>query len=439
MTVTQLSPFIYWGEIPDEWQFVSIKYGFGLIGSGTTPPTGKEEYFEGTIPWVTTSELRENFITSTSQSLSKSALEKFSALKLFPKGTVLIAMYGATIGRVAMLDISACVNQAVCAMAEPIRFEPRYIFYALQASRDYLLSLASGGGQPNLNAEKIKEHEIPCPSLVEQRSIAQYLERQTAKIDTLITAKQHLLELLAEKRHALINHAVTRGLNPDVPMCDSEIEWLGIIPEHWTVEPLKYHLSEIEQGWSPQSDTFPANEDEWGVLKVGAVNGWEFNPNENKRVPTEFEIPLEYEIKPGDVLVSRANTTELVGSASLVEQVRPRLLLCDKLYRPKIQSNRLLPDYLVYYLRSVAGRFVFERDATGASGSMQNISQEILANLWILIPPVGEQYEIVAHIKDRHTHLGNLEIAARRTVELLQERRIALISAAITGQIRVPA
>jgi restriction endonuclease S subunit len=247
VTVVQLDSASYWGAIPNDWQFVPIKYGFGLIGSGTTPPTGKEEYFQGIIPWVTSSELRENLITSTVQTLSESALEEFSALKLFPKSTVLIAMYGATIGRVAMLDISACVNQAVCAMAKPIGFEPRYVFYALQASRDYLLSLASGGGQPNLNTEKITEHEIPCPSLSQQRSIAQYLNRQTAKIDTLITAKQNLLELLTEKRRALITHVVTRGLNPDAPLRNLEIEFIEKIPEHWEVINLKF-LGEVRTG-----------------------------------------------------------------------------------------------------------------------------------------------------------------------------------------------
>jgi type I restriction enzyme S subunit len=428
-----------WGELPKDWKLIPLKYGFDMTGSGTTPTTGKEAYFEGPTPWVTTSELRENIINATAQNLSKKALEDFSSLKIFPKGSVLIAMYGATIGRLAILGIPACVNQAVFAMAQPIFFEPRFVFYALQASRDYLLSLSSGGGQPNLNAEKIGNHEIPCPPAQEQRLICQYLDRQTAKIDALISAKQKLLTLLAEKRRALITHAVTCGINSDASFCTSGVEWLGNIPKHWNVELLKFHLSNIEQGWSPQSYSFPADEDEWGVLKVGAVNGWEFNPNENKCIPEDLEIPFEYEIKAGDILVSRANTTELVGSAALVRQVRPQLLLCDKLYRPRISSDRLLPEFLVFYLRSLAGRFLFERDATGASGSMQNISQEILANLWIPIPPIDEQRSIIGHIRARHADLEKLESATERVIELLKERRIALISSAVTGKIAIPA
>lgn len=437
MNGTQFYSADYWGEIPQDWQFIPIKYGFNLIGSGTTPPTGQEEYFGGSIPWVTTSELRENCITSTTQTVSELAVAEFSALKIFPKNTVLIAMYGATIGRVAILGVPACVNQAICALAEPICFEPQYVSYALQASRDYLLSLASGGGQPNLNAEKIKSHYIPCPSLSEQQAIANYLDHETVKIDKLISAKERLLDLLTEKRQSLITNVITCGLNPDVPMRDSGIEWIGNIPQHWEVEHLKYHIAKIEQGWSPQCDNFPADEDEWGVLKVGAVNAWEFNPDENKRLPTDLKPLTEYEIKPGDILISRANTTELVGSAALVDQVRSKLILCDKLYRLKMYGNRLYPEYLVFYLRSIAGRFEFERDATGASNSMQNISQEIVTNLWIPIPPIDEQNQIVDHIKANVLKLDNLTVAAKRTIELLQERRTALITAAVTGQISI--
>ena len=158
----------YWGRLPRDWHLIPIKYGFNLIGSGTTPPTGQEEYFGGGIPWVTTSELRETLVTETEKTVSELALREFSSLKLFPQGSILVAMYGATIGRIGILGIPACVNQAVCALALPIDFESRYIFYTLQASRDYFLSLASGGGQPNLNAEKIIAHRIPHPPLSEQ-------------------------------------------------------------------------------------------------------------------------------------------------------------------------------------------------------------------------------------------------------------------------------
>lgn len=313
-----------------------------------------------------------------------------------------------------------------------------YLFYSLWSTRSVLKYIKQTTGIQNLDAEEYLSQIVNIPSWSIQRQISDYLDHETAKIDALIAAKKRLLELLGEKRRSLITQTVTRGLKADVPMQDSGLSWIGKFPEHWSIEHLKYHLSKIEQGWSPQSDNFPADLDEWGVLKVGAVNGWEFNANENKRIPPELTIPIEYEIKPGDLLVSRANTTELVGSASLVKEVRPGLLLCDKLYRPILQSNRLIPEYLVFYLRSLTGRFEFERDATGASSSMQNISQGTLANLWIPIPPVEEQLSIITYIENQLLLLEKLEITTKKGISLLQERRTSLISAAVTGQLQIP-
>jgi len=121
---------------------------------------------------------------------------------------------------------------------------------------------------------------------------------------------------------------------------DSGVEWLGEIPAHWKTKRVKHCLKLIEQGWSPSCENRIAEDDEWGVLKVGCVNGAEFNPDENKALPADLEPCQELEIKPGDVLMSRANTRELLGSTSVIKSVRPRLLLCDKLYRLKVAATQ---------------------------------------------------------------------------------------------------
>ena len=209
---------VFENKLPSNWKLLPIKYGFDLIGSGTTPPTGQEDYYGDFMPWVTTSELRESVIKATEKCVSEFAIKEFTALKIYPPNTILFAMYGATIGRVGILGVNACVNQAVCALAKPTEFDHRFTYYSLQSARDYLLGLASGGGQPNLNAEKIINLKLPCPPLPEQRAIADYLDRETTRLDTLIAAKEHLLELLAEKRRSVITHVVTRGLNADAPL-----------------------------------------------------------------------------------------------------------------------------------------------------------------------------------------------------------------------------
>src|SRR5690606_21276924 len=128
--------------------------------------------------------------------------------------------------------------------------------------------------------------------------------------------------------------AVTKGLDPDAPMKDSGIEWLGEVPAHWSITRVKRIISSIDQGWSPQCEGFPAlDDDSWGVLKVGCVNGGVFNPMENKALPDSLRPEIELTIREGDLLISRANTRELVGRAAVAERNFPNLLLCDKLYR----------------------------------------------------------------------------------------------------------
>ncbi|HED53822.1 MAG TPA: restriction endonuclease subunit S [Phycisphaerales bacterium] len=197
------------GEIPEHWDVVPLKYGFRSISSGTTPATSKQEYYNGTIPWVTTSELRENIITDTKTKLTEEAIRDYSSLRTYPVGSVLFAMYGATIGRVAQLGIPATVNQAVCVFSHPTRFDPEFAILALRASRDYLVELATGGGQPNLNGENIANHPIACPSIDEQRAVVALVKHQTSSINQLANQLDASISLLRERRSSLITAAVT--------------------------------------------------------------------------------------------------------------------------------------------------------------------------------------------------------------------------------------
>ena len=188
-----------------------------------------------------------------------------------------------------------------------------------------------GSKMPRADWDFIGNVELPIPPLATQQRIAAYLDRETARIDALIAAKERLLALLAEKRRSLITHAVTRGLNPHAKLKDSGLPWLGLVPAGWEVKRLRFELTSIEQGWSPQCENRPAEADEWGVLKVGCVNGDEFNPDEQKALPPNVEPETRYEVTTDDILISRGNTLVLVGSASLVRTVRTQLLLCDLL------------------------------------------------------------------------------------------------------------
>lgn len=215
------------------------------------------------------------------------------------------------------------------------------------------------------------------------------------------------------------------------------------LPAHWQVRRLRFLTSRIEQGWSPQCENLPADVDTWGVMKVGCVNGHRFDSNENKALPWDMAPMEEYELCAGDVLVSRANTRELVGSAALVPPgVRNRLMLCDKLFRLR-PNDGIRPDFLVYVLRTPLARFHYERDATGASGSMQNIGQDTLKDVLVPVPSEEEQARIANFLDWKSGQIDALigkKVGLSCTLaglELLAEYRSALITAAVTGQIDV--
>jgi len=293
-----------------------------------------------------------------------------------------------------------------------------------------------GVSYPAINSSELVNITIPSIEYAEQVKIANFLDHETAKIDSLIAKQEKLIELLKEKRQAVISHVVTKGLNPDVNMKDSGVEWLGQVPEHWKCIKIKHITTTFEQGWSPQCDSRPAESHEYGVLKVGCVNGGSFRSSENKALPPELEPRLQYLIQKDDLLISRANTKELVGSASVVNGDYPNLILCDKLYRLRFSKN-VLPEMVSLYLSIGAVRKQIELGATGASHSMQNIGQDTIKELYYLLPPYEEALNILESIKQSNQKFDELTKKAESAIQLMQERRTALISSAVTGKINV--
>jgi len=196
------------GEIPAHWEVMKTTWLFS-IGSGTTPRSEDPAYYGGEVPWVTTSELRESVVVSTEKAVTEAALRDFPSLKVHPNGSVAVAMYGATIGRLGILGVAATVNQACCVFSNPRGIDAWFWFYWLQMRRSHLISLGYGGGQPNLSQELLRSIRVPTPSLPEQRAIAAFLDRETARIDALVAKVRDAIDRLKELRVALISSAVT--------------------------------------------------------------------------------------------------------------------------------------------------------------------------------------------------------------------------------------
>lgn len=316
----------------------------------------------------------------------------------------------------------------------------RFLFYVLTEDRFRQLgqsAMTGAGGLKRVPDLFTKNFAFPLPSLREQQRIVNFLDRETAQIDELIARQEHLIELLAEKRQAVITHAVTKGLDPTASTKPSGTPWLGDIPAHWSSTRVKFTLSRIEQGVSPQADAVPADSESWGVLKSGCVNGGTFVEDENKQLPIDFTIDPAIVVEVGDLLVSRASgSPKLVGSAARVRNLSCRLILSDKTFRFRVGSD-IDPDFLEWFLNSRPYREQVEGSISGAEGLANNISTAALKNIRCAIPPLDEQIEIATEVRRKTDALGLLERAARMTIQLLRERRSALISAAVTGKIDV--
>jgi type I restriction enzyme S subunit len=437
------------GSVPEHWDVLATRRVSRRITTGSTPLTSEEHYYEdGSVPWFGPGSFDDKIALSEPvKRLNVSAVND-GAARLFRIGATMVVTIGATLGKVSSLFAQGSCNQQITVVEfEERRVFPRYGTYQFKRLEGALRAVAPSATLPILARNDIAEISITLPPFAEQCAIAKFLDAETATLDTLVAKRQELIEKLKEKRSALISRTVTRGLpletaraaglNPNPKFKPSGIEWLGEIPEHWQVRRLKFYLVRMEQGWSPQCENIPALGEEWGVLKVGAVNGAEFNPTENKRLPEGEEILPEYEIRVGDFLISRANTRELLGGAAIVRTLESRLLLCDKLYRLKLKTEALSPDFLLFFIRSIAGHFEFEREATGASDSMQNISQSAVRNLWVTVPPAPEQ-RVIADFLDRETlKIDRMVAKVEEAIERLQEYRTALITAAVTGKIDV--
>ncbi|GCL52716.1 restriction modification system DNA specificity domain protein [Microcystis aeruginosa NIES-3806] len=417
------------GAIPEHWENWKISHAFQKIGSGTTPSTNRYDYYDGDVPWINTSELRENIITDTSVKITNKALLDNSVLNLYSPGTLLIAMYGATIGRLGILGITACTNQACCALANPILLDTKFVFYWLWMRRNELIILSSGGGQPNINQEKIRSIKIPAPPLPEQQKIAQFLDQETSKIDKLITKKERLIKLLKEKRTALISHAVTKGLNPDVPMKDSGVEWLGKIPEHWKVKRLKFLTRQIIDG-THFTPTYAVE----GVpfLRVTDIQESVINFEQVKLIPESEHKELIKRCNPekGDLLLSKNGTIGVPRIVDWNHKFSIFVSLC------LIKVRKLLSVHYSYYF-FLSHEIKSQMSYGTKTNTVMNLHLDKIREFIFTFPPLPEQQKI-AQFLDRETgKIDNLITKTRTSIDHLKEYRTALISAAVTGKIDV--
>lgn len=294
---------------------------------------------------------------------------------------------------------------------------------------------SQSAAQPGISVEVIENLSIPVPPGPEQEAIANYLDRETARIDGLIAEKERMLALLEEKHTALISRVVTRGLDPNAPLKPSGQEWLGEIPSHWEVRRIKFVTAWLDQGSSPIAANTPAGADELGVLKLSAVSKGRFIREENKALRGVDDDEQLLALRKGDVLITRGNTPELVADVACVPEDEPNLLLPDLIYRLRVKDEEILPEYLTAFLTTTVARVQIRRDARGSSGSMVKVSQGHVSDWMTPLPPLPEQREIVNYLRRAEARSRSMTGAVSSSLSLISERRSALITAAVTGQI----
>ncbi len=331
----------------------------------------------------------------------------------------------------------------VCSVCIPISTDgvnPHYYGYLVRqlAVTGFITSLSKGIRERSteFRFSEFSPLELALPPVDEQQTIAAFLDYETARIDRLIAQQQRLIELLKEKRQAVISHAVTKGLNPNAPMKNSGVEWLGQVPEHWAVMRLKHLIKSLESGCSVNAADVPAKEDELGVLKTSCVYTRRFRASENKTVVMEDFSRVKCPVRKGAIIISRMNTPELVGASALVDTDASNLFLPDRLWQTIFNDQfEVNPEFLAHFMTVEGFRNQISLSAEGASSSMQNIAKEDYLAINALLPLLEEQIEIVDYIKESEARFLRLEAQAMNAIELMKERRIALISAAVTGKI----
>ena len=423
------------GEIPGHWKKNKIMRLFTHIGSGTTPK-GDQYYTDESngIPWINSGDLNYGFLTKCNKYITEKALNDISTLKKYPINTLMIAMYGASIGKYAISHIEGCTNQACCALyGIKDELNLTYASYLMGPCKQKWIEESFGGTQPNISAEKIKQTWLPLPPLPEQEAIVTYLDSKVAKIDEYISIAEKKIAALEELKQTIIAEAVTRGIHKDVPMKDSGVKWIGMIPEHWKVLCLKY-LSKIKGriGYRGYTAADLVSEGE-GAFVIGGkhINQCILNTESPDYISWDkyYESP-EIMVSKGDIVMAQRGS---LGKVALIDKeineatINPSLVL--------IKDICCDASFLYFYLRSNSTLTLIELLNTATAVPM--ISQKQIEKMPIPLPPLPEQQEIVTYIEAKAAKIDQLCQAERSQIEKLKEYKQRLISDVVTGKVKV--
>jgi type I restriction enzyme, S subunit len=411
------------GLIPSNWNIRRIKYEI-TIEKGCNP---KEKTFdEKGKPYLSMEYLRGN----PSQIFYVENYENYLVVNI---NQILLLWDGSNAGE--FIKSKEGVLSSTMAILDILSLNPNYVWYFVKVFEIYLKESTIGMGIPHVDGDELKNQLIVIPTSDEQIAIANYLDEKTAKIDMLVSNKQKLIEFLKEERTAIINQAVTKGINPNTKLKPSGIEWLGDIPTHWLVKKVR-NVCKVQGriGYKGYRTADLVSQGE-GAITLGATHitrDHKINLSEPVYLNWDkyYESP-EIIVKKGDIVFTQRGA--YLGKVALIDNdygevtINPSLILLKEII---IKGN-----YLKYYLVSKYIRSNIDLIASNTAIPM--ISQEQLSNFYCLCPPDDEQIQIVNYIETETKKIDTTISKIEKEIELLQEYRTALISEVVTGKIDV--
>lgn len=421
------NPDIEWlPKMPAHWRSASLRW-LSSRYSGGTPDKNTPEYWEdGSIPWLASGEVNQALITEPSTFISEAGFANSSA-KWIPEGALVMALagQGKTKGMVAQLGIRSTCNQSMAAIVPNGEIQPRFLLWWLQSNYQNIRNMAGGDLRDGLNLDLLGDIPCPLPLPGEQAAIAAFLDRETAKIDALVEEQKRLIELLKEKRQAVISQAVTKGLDPNVPMKDSGVEWLGEVPAHWETSRLA----------NLYSDTDERGNDELPVLTVSIHDGVsddELDEADMDRKVTRSDDKTKYKrVKAGDLVYNMMRAWQGgFGTVTVDGMVSPAYVVA----RPRTPFPTAFIESL---LRTPNAIEEMRGRSRGVTDFRLRLYWEEFKEIVIPLPPKAEVEAILLHLREWNARVADTVSAAEDCISILQERRSALISAAVTGKIDV--
>lgn len=426
------SGFEWIGDIPVQWNNLRLRF-VCEFRNGYTPSKANPEFWEdGTIPWYRMEDIRDSGrkLEEAKQYVTKDAIKGGG---LFEAGSFILATT-ATIGEHAVLIVDSLANQQFTNLKIRKSLSNRllrdYFFYYLFVIDDYCKATTKTSTFPAVSMELLKNCHVVFPLVQEQQVIVDYLDKKCSEIDNVISAQQKRIALLQELKQSVITHAVTKGLNPNVEMKDSGVEWIGKIPASWDVVHLKRILRErMQYGANEPAESDDTTYPRYIRITDITANG-ELRPETFKSL--EPSKAKDYLLDKGDVLFARSGAT--VGKTFLFN-ADIKACYAGYLIKASCDKRRMLPEYLYYYTQS--GAYECWKNSVFIQSTIQNIGADKYQMMYIPVPSKDEQKQIVEYTMRKSQIFDAAISKAQHQVELLQEYKQSLITEVVTGKRKV--